>query len=100
MMIKSTLCGKKLDAESQLFFFTRQRQVHRKMPSLCYQHLFTTNKNLILDSTAFSPVSSSDRTSAPRLGFLVLDDLWQSVVKKAKSFEKRKIVSDCSETDQ
>ena len=87
---------KKLDVESQLFFFTTQRQVHRKMHPLCYHHLFTSNKKLILDLTAFKPVSSAGRTSGLRLEFLFLDYLWQSFVTKAKSLQKRKIVSDWS----
>jgi hypothetical protein len=59
-------------------------QVHRKMHSLCYHHLFTSNKKLILDSTAFNPVSSWDTISGLRLGFLVINNLWQRFVKKEK----------------
>ena len=100
VMITSKLRKRELNAESLLFFFTRQRHAHKKYTLNDITIFPLSAKNLIVDSTAFKPVGSSDRISDLRLRILAVDNLQQSSLKTANNLKIRNSVSDWSVSHQ
>ena len=82
-------------------FSSLDRDMHTKnILSMISPSFHYRQKNLIVDSTAFKPVGSSDRISDIRFGILVVDNLQQSSLKTANSLKIRNSVSDRSVSHQ
>ena len=77
------------------------RDMHTQKNTLNDITIFSLSaKNLIVDSTAFKPVGSSDRISDLRLGILAVDNLQQSSLKTAERLKLRKFIFDWPIFDQ
>ena len=81
-------------------FSSLDRHAHKKYTLNDITIFPLSAKNLIVDSTAFKPVGSSDRISDLRLGILVVDNLQQSSLKTANNLKIRNSVSDWSVSHQ